>query len=204
MKITKHIYIIPILLLLACGENNETTNINNEAIQYCDSAMALSITEGVVGYERAIKMLDKATEIDTNYYLAYWNKLPLLTELKQYDKALIAAKHLIRANPTNPDIYVTTGALYHRLGDTISAGRYYYNGMELYDKYLDTMNARNNSYDMLLMNKGITLVMLGKNKAGNNVLKSIYDRQTDKDFKEMLLGFMNKSKEEIMDKYQPK
>ena len=204
MRITKHIYIIPILLLLACGENNEATNIHNEAIQYCDSAMALSMTEGVVGYERAIKMLDKATEIDTNYYLAYWNKLPLLTELKQYDKALIAAKHLVRGNPTNPDIYVTTGTLYERLGDTISAKKYYYNGLELYDKYLDTMNSQNNSYNMLLMNKGITLVMMGKDREGNEILKKMYDKQTDKDFKEMLFGFMNKSKEEIMDKYQPK
>lgn len=191
-------------MLLACGGNNETPKVNEEAMQYCDSAMILSSTDGITSYEKAIVLLDKATELDTNYYLAYWNKLPLLTELKHYDKALIAAKKLIRANPTNPDIYVTIGTLYERLEDTVSATKYYNNGLELYNKYLDTMTSQTPNYDMLLMNKGITLVMMGKDKEGNNLLKKIYDKQTDKDFKEMLLGFMNKSKVEIMDRYQPK
>ncbi len=204
MRFIKHIYIIPLLVLLACGGNNETPKVNEEAMQYCDSAMILSSTDGITSYEKAIVLLDKATELDTNYYLAYWNKLPLLTELKHYDKALIAAKKLIRANPTNPDIYVTIGTLYERLEDTVSATKYYNNGLELYNKYLDTMTSQTPNYDMLLMNKGITLVMMGKDKEGNNLLKKIYDKQTDKDFKEMLLGFMNKSKVEIMDRYQPK
>ena len=195
---------MPVLLLLACGESNETPKVNEEAMLYCDSAMVLSSAEGVTGYQNAIILLDKATSIDSNYYLAYWNKLRLLSELKHYDKALIAAKNLIRANPTNPDIYVTIGTLYERLEDTVSAGKYYNNGLELYNKYLDTMTSQTPNYDMLLMNKGITLVMLGKDKEGNNLLKKIYDKQTDKDFKELLRGFMYKNKVEIMDKYQPK
>ncbi len=204
MSKIKHIYIIPLLFLWSCGANKESAPINKTAILYCDSAMVLSSTEGVAGYPKAIDLLDKATSIDSNYYLAYWNKLSLLSVLKKYDRALLAAKHLIRANPTNPDIYVTTGALYERLEDTISANKYYNNGLELYNKIFDTMNAETPNYDMLLMNKGITLVLMGKDKEGNEVLKKIYDRQTDKDYKETLLGFMNKSKVEILDRYQPK
>ena len=130
------------LLFFACGESNETPKVNEEAMLYCDSAMVLSSAEGVTGYQNAIILLDKATSIDSNYYLAYWNKLRLLSELKQYDKALVAAKHLIRANPTNPDIYVTIGTLYERLEDTVSANKYYINGLELSNKYLDTMTSQ--------------------------------------------------------------
>ncbi|MDZ4758340.1 MAG: hypothetical protein SGJ10_09405 [Bacteroidota bacterium] len=200
----KLIYIITILLLWSCGEKNEQPKMNSEAQLYFDSAMMLTATEGIGSYDKAIQLLDKATDLDTNFTMAYWEKLTLLGDLKRYDKALITAQHLIRANSSNPDIYVRAGMMCYRLGDSISANKYYNTGLELYNKYFDTLSTKSENYDMLLMNKGITLVLLGKDKEGNEALKNIYNRQTDSTNKKALLGFMNKSKDEILDTYQPR
>jgi tetratricopeptide (TPR) repeat protein len=204
MTTTKHIIILLLLTLTACGQNSKTNKhvIDPKARQLNDSAVALTRSFDSLDYVKAIALLDKATTIDTNFYTAYWNKLAFQSQLGQYNNALQTAKQLKRIKPNAPDFYVTTGMLYEKTGDSISAQSQYKEALIRYDKILDTMDIKNKDYDMLLMNKGVSLILVGQQTKGNDIIKKLYDKQTDVAYKEMFEMFLNKSRQEILDNYK--
>jgi hypothetical protein len=61
------------------------------------------------------------------------------------------------------------------------------------------MKVRDLTYEMLVGNKAINLIMLDDNKAGNDMLKTLADRQQEPELKEMTMSFMNKSKTELVE-----
>lgn len=71
--------------------------------------------------KKAIKMLDSATTIDSNYYLGHFNKIMFLNRLSQFDKAILTSKSLIRLRPDAHDLYIVCGIFYEKLCDTISS-----------------------------------------------------------------------------------
>ncbi|MFI5163964.1 MAG: tetratricopeptide repeat protein [Bacteroidia bacterium] len=192
--------------LVACGQQSSQTKkhkVDSSARQLNDSAVALTQTFfDSLNYVKAIALLDKATAIDSDYYIAYWNKIAFQSQIKQYDKALVTSKEMIRLKPKTPDFYQRTGILYEIVGDHISADKYFHNALALYDNILDTMKTSNKNYDMLLMSKGVNLIMLGQQQKGNDILKRLYDTQADTLYKEMTASFMNKSKTELLDTYR--
>ncbi len=148
---------------------------------------------------KAIIFLDSATAIDSNYYLGYYNKLIVLNQLKQYNKAIIAINNLIRLQPNANVFYFNGGIIYEKMGDTISSRYYFQKSLEICIKVLDTMKVENGNYEMLITNKAVDLIMLGKKEEGNLLLIQVYEKQTDKSQKEMTFSFMNKNKSEIVE-----
>ena len=147
---------------------------------------------------KAISLLDMATAIDTNYFIAYNNKLVFQSGLKQYESSIATLKHLIRLKPAAPDFYVTGGVFYEKLGDSITAKKYFRAALTRYDKLLDTMDKKNKSYTFLMMNKGVNLILLGDQAKGQQILKQLYDSSTDDKFRQGISMFMNKTRREII------
>jgi tetratricopeptide (TPR) repeat protein len=189
------------LTFSACGRNNGDTKknvINPKAKQLNDSAVAVIRSMNEEDSRRAILLLDEAIKIDSNYFTAYWNKLSLQRQLKQYDRAIETGKQILklRRAPYYPFII---GTFYYRLGDTTTANEYFKRTLPLCDSVLDTMSAKNKgTYEVVVMNKGVSLIFLGHPEEGNKVLKTFYDSQTDTLIKMWTGAFMNKSKEEIL------
>jgi len=184
--------------LFSCGQTISKHTTNPYAKKLNDSAMREASHMNDSGYQKTILLLDQATTIDSNYFMAYWNKLIFQSQLKQYDKAIVTAKNLIRIKPMAPDLYLTCGGLYERISDTLSAKDAFQKALSLYNNLLDTMSVGNRYYDMLFMNKAVDLIMLGEPIKGNELLKQLYDRQTDEAYKELTLSFMNKSRDELL------
>src|SRR4051794_18718285 len=86
------------LCLSGCAQTDTESKtkhiVNPKARQLNDSAMTLTRSLKDEDYQKAIMLFDQAIEIDSNYTLAYWNKLSFQTQLKQYDKAIQTAKQL--------------------------------------------------------------------------------------------------------------
>ena len=180
--------------------------MNPDVKKLSDSAAIIASHMGDSNYQKAILLLDKAIAIDSNYFIVYWNKLIFQSQLKQYGQAIGTAKNLIRLRPMAPDLYLTCGELYERTDDTLSAKDAFQKALSLYNNLLDTMSVGNSYYDMLFMDKAIDLVMLGDQIKGNEMLKQLYDRQTDESYKELISSFMNKSGAELLatiDRQQP-
>jgi len=122
-----------------------------------------------------------------------------LYSLKQFDKAVETMNECIRINPSAHDLYLTGGILYEKVGDTISSLKYFQKSLAILNPVLDTMNVHHMNYEMLVSNKAINLIMLGENKAGNDLLKSIAERQQEPESRDLTLSYMNKSKKELVE-----
>jgi hypothetical protein len=100
--------------------------------------------------------------------------------------------------PAAHDLYVTGGILYEQIGDTISSKFYFEKSLTICNNVLDTMNSKNRDYEMLNIDKAGTLIMLDNQKEANELLKKLYDNQTNEEQKQMILAMLNKSKKELL------
>lgn len=192
--------VLPIVFLARSqGQQTKKHIPNLRARQLHDSAMTLAMKFG--NKEQIIALLDQATETDSNFYLAYWNKLVFQMELNQFGKALNTAKNLIRIQPETPDSYVTMGILYEKNGDSLSAQKHFNEALSRYDKILDTISTSNTKYETFLMNKAVNLIFIGQEEKGNKILQELYDKQKDDLHKEIYRQFLGKSKKEILEEF---
>jgi tetratricopeptide (TPR) repeat protein len=183
----------------ACSQNTETTKYTPDpkAMQLSDSAVNLAM-QSQTNYDVAIALLDQATKIDSNCYLAFGNKLSFQVGLKRYKDALLTAKNLIRIKPENPDGHVMAGGIYWKLEDSVSSIEHFTKAAVFFDKILDTMKTSNKMYETFLLNKAVNLILLGQDQKGDKILKELYNNQKDEVHREMFGMFLNKSKDQIL------
>ena len=148
--------------------------------------------------KKALLILDSATTINNSCFLCYYNKLMFLYSLKQYDNAVETMNECLRLNPSAHDLYLTGGILYEKIGDTISSRKYFQKSLTLCNKALDTMKVSNSDYEMFVSNKAVNLIMLDKQAQAKEILKILYERQTDQELRKMTLELMNKTKKELV------
>ena len=187
--------LILFIIFLACSQNQQPKKHipDPKAKQLYDSA-----AKNTLKSEDAIALLDRAIQIDRNYYGAYKRKLRYQITLRRFDDALITAKNVVRLGPDNPDNYTTMGVLLDKKGDTITARGYYRKAIKKIDRILDTMSKRNFDYDFLLMTKGVNLVLLGEQEKANRIWKS--QQGTDPETI-VFSNSMGKSRRQLLDTY---
>ena len=183
-----------IISLCACGQQTKT---NPQAKHLTDSAVIVVIRTG--DYEKALTLIDEALKIDSNYLAALKNKFAFQLHLEQIDKAIETAKQMKRIKPDVPDYSQTVGMLYEKIGDSISAEKYFTEASTQFDNILKTTSSESKNYTFLLINKAINLVLLGKQQEGNDILKQLYEKEKDETYKEYIAQFMGKSRKEIID-----
>jgi tetratricopeptide (TPR) repeat protein len=188
------------IALYSCGQNSakrkidpSVTSLSNKIIPY------INHLDNPDSCKKALSYLDSATSLDNNCFLCYYNKLMFLTSLNQYDKAVVAINNCIRITPYAHDLYLQGGILYEKIGDTISSRNYFEKSLTICNNVLDTMNVSNRDYEMLIGNKAVNLIMLDNQLQAKEILKKLYDSQTDPDLKRMTLSMMNKNKKELLE-----
>lgn len=205
MTTTKLLIAFLLLGLSSCGQNSSKHKVDPAAIELNKQAMTLvPFIDNPDSSQKAINLLDKATTIDTNYFLGYANKLMFYYQLHQFDKALLTNNQLIQLRPTAHDLYLRSGILYTQLGDTTNAKTYFAKGLTICNSVLDTMTKANRDYVMLTTNQAIALIMLGDTSKANKILHVLYDNQPDdQDFdnveKKYIQSLMNKSRKELIE-----
>jgi tetratricopeptide (TPR) repeat protein len=189
-----------LIALYSCGQNTAKRKVDPAVTILSNKIIPLvNYLDNPDSCKQALLYLDSATAIDNNCFQCYYNKLMFLYSLKRFDKAVETMNECIRIKPLAHDLYTTGGILYEKIGDTISSRKYFQKSLTILNPVLDTMKIQNMNYEMLVSNKAINLIMLGDNKTGNDLLKSIADRQQEPELKEMTLSYMNKSKKELVD-----
>ena len=185
--------------VLACKQNKKSKT-NPSAISLNNQAISLvRYNDNPDSSKKAIAFLDSATAIDSNYFLAYQNKLGFYYRLNQLDKAIVAVNKMIQLSPSSHDLYLISGVLYSKTGDSMAAEKNFRRSLAITNAILDTMNSNNRNYEMLMMNKGFNLIMLNDSVKGNEVLQTLYNSQQDEGIKEMLLSAIGKTKEQLME-----
>ncbi len=148
--------------------------------------------------KKALSLLDSATHADSTCFLCYHNKLMFLFQLNRTKEALATINGLIRLRPMAHDLYMTGGSFLERSGDSIRARPYFEKSLSLCNQALDTMQESNRDYDLLLLDKGLNLIMLGRNNEGNLLLTKLYNKQPASILKSFALSVINKSKKDIL------
>jgi len=185
--------------LCSCGQNSGEKKVDTAAVQLNNQAMTLvAFIDNPDSSRKAISLLDKATTIDTNYFLGYYNKLMFYNQLKQFDKAILTVNKLIQLRPTAHDLYLTGGLLNEQLGDTVSSKSYFEKSLAILNSVLETMSTTNRDYEMIVSNQAINLIMLGDQNKANEILKKVHDGQTDEEQKKWIASLMNKNKRELL------
>jgi tetratricopeptide (TPR) repeat protein len=199
LKIT---WVLSLISLCSCAQDTPKHKVDPAAKAFNERAMTLySFIDNIDSAKKAIVLLDSATTIDSDYYLAYYNKLIFSTNIKQFDKALLAANNLIRIRPSVHDFYLTRGFLYYRLGNTNASKSDFQHSLTICGKVLDTMSSKNKNYDYISMDRAISLIMLGQQDKGQQILKQIYNRQTDSSWKKYYGSYLNKNPKQLIELY---
>ena len=189
MTLYKIILLFILIGLYSCGQNDAKHKVDPTAVRLNNNAMILvKYIDNEDSSKKAITLLDKATAIDSNYFLGYYNKLMFLDQLKQYDKSVLTVNKLIQLRPYAHDLYLTGGIIYERKGDTSSSKIYFEKSLAICNNVLDTMKASNSNYIMLITNKVSNLIMLNRSserdmmvqEASNQLYDAnLWDRNTE-------------------------
>ncbi|MFI5196793.1 MAG: tetratricopeptide repeat protein [Chitinophagales bacterium] len=146
-----------------------------------------------------IRMLDQALNIDSNYFIAWTNKLSFECQLKQYDNALNTAKRIIRIFPDQTNVIFFSGLLEFKTGHNDEATATFNKLINIYDEVPDT----NNNSDHLktaLLNKGIALKLMGKADESRKIFVNLSIKESDLAVRRHINAYISKSKEEIINK----
>jgi tetratricopeptide (TPR) repeat protein len=204
MTLTKILVGLILTALTSCGKTTERQKPDPAAVQYNNQAMALvAYIDNFDSAKKALTLLEKATQIDSNYFLGHSNKLMFYYQLKQFDKALKTNTKLIQLCPNAHDLYLQSGILSFQLGDTISARKYFEKSLSICNAVLDTMQKTNRDFVLLTTNKAINLIYLDDTKQANKLLLTLYDAlpsytEFDKIQKKGVKDLMGKSKKDLL------
>jgi tetratricopeptide (TPR) repeat protein len=194
-----------LIALYSCGQKPPKHKVDPTAVQLNNQAMKLvRFIDNADSSKKAISLLDKATLMDSNYFLGYSNKLMFYYQLKQLDKLIWTNNKLIQLRPSAHDLYLRGGIFYEQIGDTVSANGYFNKSLTICNAVLDTMNNKNRDFVMLTTNQAINLIMLNDSAKANNILKVLYnnqpdDPQFDNVEKKYIQSLMGKNKKDLVD-----
>lgn len=204
MTTIKFITTFLLIAFYSCGQNPAKHKVDPAAVQLNNQAMTLvRFINNDDSSKLAISLLDKATSIDSNYFLGYFNKLMFYYQLKQFDKLIWTNNKLIQLRPSAHDLYLRGGIFYQQIGDTVSANSYFNKSLTICNAVLDTMNNKNRHFVMLTTNQAINFIMLNDSAKANNILKVLYDNQPDDSQfenveKKYIQSLMNKNKKDLV------
>lgn len=193
--------IITIIMLFSCGQspNENKVAIDTIAIELNDSAVKLYTTFDEKNILKAIQLLDRAIDIAPNYFLAYWNKFLFQNELNMKDQAFETIKTLELLRPQSPELILSLGAFYEKNGDSIMAIEKYRKANSIYESILDTIENNGVQYSMLQANKAITLILLGKELKGREILNDLLENETDEAVRELIYSFLAHSRQDYLE-----
>ncbi len=139
-------------------QKNDRRAFSKEVIELNKQAVLLINERNKKSYEEALTLLNKAILIDTNYYMAYSNKVMVLTELGEYNTAIEVNKYLITTIKRDyPEAIVSLGMLYDKIGKKYLARKYYSEAISKYSNRIakseDILDMVNRAHLIYILNK---------------------------------------------------
>jgi tetratricopeptide (TPR) repeat protein len=179
---TTTIFAIAFILLTACKNSNQESL---SAKQINDSVITL--TNGYQDsskFKQAIKLLNDAIRLDSNYFDSYSKKVFFETAIGDFNGASKTSTQLIKFKPDSADLYFQRGLFKELINDSLSSKPDFSKGVFLYKLTLDTMDKKNPYWFAYWKNSAVCLILAGQGKIIHDFLRqncktpfdsSIYD-----------------------------
>ncbi len=197
-------YAILFLFVLSCALHTIAQpvkyKVNPKAKRLDDSAIKMFTTCGEMAdcYKKINYLLDEAVKIDSKWYEGWANLISYLGRTDQYEKCLVASKKLVQYYPEVPEAIFNCGILQYKTKHPADAMASFNKLLRIYDNLLQKKPIIPNYKDVLTQ-KGITLLLLDKDFEGKNILRDIYNNESEPYKKSYIAFYINKSKAEIID-----
>ena len=117
--------------------------IDNKAIELNNKAVR-AISENFDSLDYALKLLGESIHVDSNYYVAYQNKVNYEKDLERYDFGIGTIRAFIRRFPDNPSSYLMLGLRQEKKGNLDEAKISYRKALDL---TMESYKRRNKKID---------------------------------------------------------
>ncbi len=165
MKHSNIILLISVLISFSCDSQNEQ-GYDKKAIALNNYATELMLNKP----DSALLLLNEATEIDPDYYLAHNNKINLFITKGEIDKAIRSAEKSVELKPNIAEAVIMLGMLYDYNGNTDKAKEQYSKALDIFKKRLETSDK--NKFENRL-NRAYALLLLGEKKEGKTEIQKL-------------------------------
>ncbi len=184
----------------SCGYSQTTMQANSTAFKLSKKINSLIIyIDNSDSCRKAVSILDSATSIDSNCFSCYQNKVMFLYSLRQYTQAAVALDNCVRIKPYIIGNYISDGLMHIKLGDTADAKKYFQRSLLICNSVLDTIKTNSSYYPAVAIDKAIVEIILDKRDEANAVLKTFYNTEAGRLFKDDFIILFNKSRNDIID-----
>jgi Flp pilus assembly protein TadD len=153
----------------SANKKNLLNKINPEARALNDSAANLMTSQS----DSALVLLDKALKIDSNYVIAYQNKVTIYVQKNNFDAAIKILRKLEITQPTNPELAFYLGFLLERTKHTEEANKYYQKAITLNKAKLDKTNPADSLYQNTQLNYSGNLIYAHRVAEGRKIVEEV-------------------------------
>jgi tetratricopeptide (TPR) repeat protein len=195
------LFVLSFFYLTACGQANvKPSGPNPQARRLRDSASRFFVSSPDQ-LEQVIALLDQSTAIDSNYAVAFSDKITYQLLAHRHEEALGTTERLARLFPKDPKWLLTGGTVHQALGRDTEAKARYTHAIKLIDAILDTLPKKADDYVLLQSAKGMALVLNDQEAAGQKLLQQLLSEQTNPVQRQFLQQFVGKDKSQLLDMF---
>ncbi len=194
MKLT--IFSLAILALASCAEKKQHTpgvydpeavKLNNRGVRLMEQYKN----------DSALIFFDKAIDTDETYYLPHSNKVNLYMSQRDYKMAMKESELAVEKKPDLAEGWTMAGMLRDKLGDSITANKYYQKSIELFEKRIADSTQR----EKIVPNRifyAISLILSGKKEEGKEELLKLKEEKPNS---QMIEELQNINRKDFIDKF---
>jgi len=200
----KHLFIATLLLIGHSAYAQSTFHTPKpEAIKLNDSAINKNLRSNSApdSLPSVIRILERATRVDSTYYSAWSNLLGFQCQAGHFTAALATAKNIVRIFPNKADVLFFYGALQYKTGHKKEATTTFNNLLKLYNNYTQPTN--HSDMQTAAINKGVVLILLDRKAEGTKLLKDLASKEKDKAVQHYITNYASMTKEQILDDMIP-
>lgn len=147
---------------------------------------------------KELRLLELALKIDSNYFDGYMSKMNLEGHYNKLDNALKTAQKMMRIFPDEPEPFLMAGLLQYTLGKKTEATATFNKTLKIYNSLLVKIKSPAKVVQAFKIRRGITMILLDKEREGKQILTDIYNKEAD-DLTKSYIGFyVNSKKDEII------
>jgi tetratricopeptide (TPR) repeat protein len=145
--------------------NPQAIKLSNKAVELFSYARTKLLAEKKILFDSTLKLLDRAIQIDSAYYLAYANKANVFIAQKKYKKAIKVLKKSVKVRENYAEGLMLQGFLYEKINMLDKANSTYIEAIEAYKARLDTTFKTKNRVNIQIDIAFMFMLIEGKQKA---------------------------------------
>ncbi len=197
----KRLLLVTISILFYINSNAQISKNGSPAAKKLnDSAIKIFMrsNDSPDSMVKEMHLLELALKIDSNYFDGWMAKMNLEGHFNKFDNALKTAQRMMKMFPDEPEPFLMAGILQYTLGKKTEASATFNKTLKLYNTLLSKIKSPAKAVQAFKIRRGITLILMDKEREGKQILTDIYNKEAD-DLTKSYIGFyVNSKKEEII------